>query len=968
MSLIKNPDRFVDDLLSHLDIPESQKELVKKLRENKQVAEKTTFTIVDYNFKRSTTTDFKGIPVTFTPRADGKAVLAFFPAGESVVLRDMVLQELERVYGNVSAPLSYSVPDGKVVVAFDLGAQLGVTGAGSTSGTGWDLALSAEASGSARVRYFKELDSALGARDLAGQAAGSLRSLFHLTTHTVLAPGEIVVTEFDGSLKLGASFDYGWKVSGTKKVSAGFDDVELQADYSVSTKLGVDANLRFEQGVSTVVRPAATEVWVNVSLMKRRENEAGVAVNLSVDAKLASKALVDGKTREVGAFVDSLLERTPLPDLMAELKKWDTPAELQAAGDAIITRLVDQVSGEIESVVTVPVENLEALLEPIREKARALLDEYQQLDTKVAGFLEKAIEETSALSTLNQGVSLIADATSAESLIIALSGDQGEDVRKVLDVLTRYLEVDLSQISWLEDSFGKLQKIAKDYQNLQHDVLERYETKYRWLKSQLDIEDAVALIEKAIEHSDLSALLDAKILWLEQYLSAELDKPVNQLIENLEPALEKLKALTDGYTKLVKKTKGALTSALNQEIGIQASLAWQKISTHEALVSVDLNLGEQAGIDALESVLRGRLDEVMQARLTNVNAIRLRKSYFLDRLRQSVNLRAVINGRESLRIRSLLLSTKTYLEPTDTGEIWIQESKVEDRLHRANRRGILNINTMFEVSLREVFEIRDEALLHDRTELGGYGLSYSYNEQFKQEIAADTLRQHLDHTVDDIAFEVVPASEYSDLISRIVKIGAFGKLSNTSLHIQVALERDALVELFSQDDSDHLADQIKVAWDRAVFSTFADKPRVLRFYQENKEGIDDISEVKRAKWQLKVNEQFICQNTVNCRGTFADILRAIHKKVFLKYWALDLEIGMEGAADREKLQNELRKRLKKLGKKMQWINGIEFAGHPRDFTMAVFANLADKSDRSGSISVDYTHPVSRENMVLRAES
>ena len=203
------------------------------------------------------------------------------------------------------------------------------------------------------------------------------------------------------------------------------------------------------------------------------------------------------------------------------------------------------------------------------------------------------------------------------------------------------------------------------------------------------------------------------------------------IIEALTPALAHLKSLTGGYDKLVGKAKEALETALNQEVSLQASIAWKRLKTHQALVSVDLNLAEADGRDGMQNLLLGKIGDVLLDRLTKAHAIRFQKSYFLDQIRSSISLKLAINGRKWRRTRTLLTTSKTLLEPTKTGEIWVHESAVETKVHRQNRRAILNVHTMFEVSLQEVYERQGNTLAGQGLNVKGYGLRYNYNEALK---------------------------------------------------------------------------------------------------------------------------------------------------------------------------------------------------------------------------------------------
>ena len=75
----------------------------------------------------------------------------------------------------------------------------------------------------------------------------------------------------------------------------------------------------------------------------------------------------------------------------------------------------------------------------------------------------------------------------------------------------------------------------------------------------------------------------------------------------------------------------------------------------------------------------------------------------------------------------------------------------------------------------------------------------------------------------------------------------------------------------------------------------------------------------------------------------------------------------ENEVQRTKLVEEMHARLRKLGKKMSWINGVQLGDRPRDFTMAIFAHMIDRSDRFGGIAVHYNHPIGNERLTVRVD-
>ena len=946
-------------IIRRLGLTADQEGLLQALLDNDPVARKMVFDIASISFgggKRTLDTDLDDIDLSLTiPRIDAGLEIGFFPARESVTLTDFGLPELHR------AQRAEVVPDGRIVCAVELDGKLGAGADAAGSSGAWTFALSASASLEARFRFYKELAADTGARDALTATLGAFSTPFHLVSRPP-ADGEVVVGEYSGIFKLGANLGYGWSTSGTKKLGTGVDNLELAAEYHVDAKAGVSADISLQSDLVVIVRKVDAS-WVNVSFMKQRRSERNLALNLNVDASLATRTLSSGQdVGDAGSLVDSLLGRTPLPGLMAELEKYDTKEEVQAIGQDVIDRVSDQVTGAVRDLLEGPVGEIDSALQPIRDAAAELIEAYQSFDRDVRDFLQQGLERVDGLAEIRQALQTVANAADVEALLPLLAGGdaRADKIRKVLDIAAKVFDFDLNQLSRLRDGFGRIQGLAKKILAQEQAVLDRFETAYNRLQKQLDIARIMQRLEGVKDAPTLQSLLDEKIVWLENYLQTTLGKPLDRIADAVEPAIGALQELTSGYSEAVKKAQGALSSALNQEIGLQTSIAWQKVSSHQALISVDLDLDLDAGRDAMKDLLRGDLRDVMRDRLTRADAIRFQKSYLLDALRGSVSLRVVLNGREDLRISSFTVANRVEITPTENGEIWAQESSAITRYQRTNRRALVDVQTLFQFSIQELFERRGRVLESRGATLGGYAMRYGYHRELKDSTDAATVLKSLRGKLADISFQVVEPADLRSLSDDLTQVGELGPLKDVKLDIRLTLAPDALDRFFAQPDSESLRLQVQAAWDRAVHASFSGHPAMLSFYERFREDPGFPGEASSGLNRIDYNYASL---TINSRGTFSSILRNLHHDVFQAL--LPGEYVTDAVAER--LQGKLKERLKKLAQKMRWISGFEFPEEDeRDFTMAIFANLVDESARSGSIAVSYTHPITGETMELRA--
>lgn len=939
-----------DLIVKKLDLRPEQEALVDLLDENRPVDALASFSIARASFEnaKKIPTDLDGVDATLTAAAQTELELKLYPESSEVVLGEFEFPQLHR------SRRVYAVPDGRSACGVELRGEMGV-GASGGGGTGWKFAISAAAEASAGFRFFKEMQGTTGSRDLIVETFRSLKTPFHAVSHPP-EEGEILVVDYHGLLKLGAGLEGGWNLSGSKKISTDLDDIDLVPEYDAEAMLGVTAGITLERDVLVIVRPTGEDGWVNVCLHKVRDREASLAANLSVDARLDSTARKDGETADVGIFVDALLNRTPVPRLIAEIGRFDTSEEmddnvlrkLREAKDKVVGRITDEIRGALEGHV----QDLDRLLDEVRQEATKLVDSYSEIEADVQGFITRAVEKVGDLTEIDGAVARIAEAENADALLDLLAQDDTDRIRKVLGIAAKALDIDLGATSWLDSKLPELRALLERYEALDDSVRDAFEEKYRWLKSQLHIEAVVAKIE-AVANNELSIqdLLDEKILWLNQYLGERLGKPIDELGQHLDAVAEHLGKLVSGYDNVVTKAKDALESALNFELGLQVGLAWNRVSHQQALVSVDLNLNLAAGREAMRDVLRGDFRDVMVDRLTNADAIRMRKSFFLDELRGSTSIKTVINGRESMRVGSWLVSQRAVLEPTENGEVWVQESSAESRFRRSRKRSMLNISTMFQVSMQQHFVRAGRALEGQPLEVGGYEVRYNYREEIEGDnLQAAAVIARLEDLHRSMTMQPVSEDRYRALLADLETLGEFGPLGSVSIDARLALDADALLELFRENATDEIRSLARDAWDKAALSVFADHPRVVSFYRTVMDDPENASDATSARWGMNLSEQLVCGNLANSRVSFPQALSRLHRVVFVKF------------NDRE-----LPKKLKVLAKRMGWVNRIELGGE-RDLAFNVFACLVDESEREGGLAVGYTHPLTGEAMQLRVDS
>jgi hypothetical protein len=943
-----DPVPFLDLLLARLQLSHDQQELLRAVVENRRIDQRLFLTIVAARFEqdRPVATDLPGVHVSLRADAEANLLVGFYPANETIELSGLALPLLAR------SKETAHVPDGRVVGGVELLGRLGLDAdATGALAEGLSLRIELQSTAESRYRFFKEFPAHKGARDLLRKTLESYK-LPHRVIQSPPARGEVVTRDFRGELALGAELGYGWSAGGSERFGEDLTGTDLTTTYNVEARLGAHVRFGLQGALNMIVRQSSLGGrWVNVSFVKAARRATDLGLNLNVEASLTTQS-VDG--RPAGAFIDGLLARSPLPDVIAKLKQFDTQAEIAGKLNELQQEAVDRITAAIVRFAGPTVKRLDDKYQDVLEEARSFVAQYHKFNADVLAFVEGAIERYARLADIDRAVDAIAKAASPEKLIETLAGPHAADVRRLLAITTEVLGIDLSQLSWLEDRFDELQTLIAAYRKKRSQIKQRLEQPFRRMREQLGVEQVIGRIEAFLANptkTSLERLLDQKIVWLNEYLSSELGEVTSRLADRPKEVAKQLRKITRGYDDKLDKAKQALNEALNRKYALAASVAWRSVRDKETLASIDVNLRRAAGKKAYRRLLVGCVAEVLEDRLEHPDSIRFRKSYFLDRLVRGVTLRAVFNGRERVTVRDFLVEAKAVIEPTDSGEIWIQTSKVESRFRRQNRHAMINVSTLFEFAIEQLFErVGEKRLVSRGVDVGEYELRYAYVERPRADsVPADRVTDRLWQIYQSIDVKTVDGQAFEELEQSILAIAPFGPLGSPLYRFETSLTGEALERVFSVDPDD-LAEDVVEAWDHTTFELFAHQPSMLQFYTDNRDAggftVNRVRQLSGLAGSELRNAVFL----LNSREPFRRTMVKLHKEAF-------------GRGRRQKIRGHL----DGLGRLMNDLDTLE-SDLSRDFIMTLFAHLAGPEELGGSVVVEYRHPLAEPDSERRHQA
>lgn len=944
---LKVPDEIQDRLIEKLGLSAGQERLLRLLRDNGPIDETARFSIVSGELARKgvSPTGIDGVEALLSARASAGLELALYAPGSAIELGELDLPPLH------DSRRTQVLPPDRVACGIELDARFDGSASAAGSTGGWRFAVEAAGETGARFVFFREAPAGTGAADLAAATAGRFRHAFDLARRPP-GEGETVVVEYRGQLRLGASLDYGWSVRGTRKQGVGLEDLDLVASATADAKLGMRAGITLEKGVRLIVRPSTRPGWLNVALHKQRERDTSFALNLRVDAELRTHALRDGVAADASALVDALLDRTPLPDLMrgaARLRGEIDPARVVAARE----ELIERVTGRIRGVLEGPVGDAQAFLDEVRRRVTGLVEAVEGIDDELRELLVDLLDRFPDLTRAKAALDRVATATDAETLLDGvLDEDTAAEVREILSVLSRVTGKDLSAVDALNDKVDRVRDLVARYEALDRRVLAAFEEHYTALRAQVGLDEALARVRGFLDgRLSLEDLLDEKIGWLESWLRARTGRATGRLTDVAADVRGHLTRLVAGYDDALDKARAAVRSALNRELGMQIGVAWNRVSEQQALVSVDLDPAKPAGARALRSIMRGDLEHVMTARLSNADSIRLRKSYLLDRLQRTLSVRAVVNGREGVRVAEWFASKETSIEATEDGELWVQRGEAGAGHRRESRRSMIDVSTMLQVSVAERFRIEGRELRREGVEVEALPVRFQYRKELRRKsVRPRAVINTLEALIEPMAFLPVLKTRVAGLAGRLRELGR-ASIGPVTIEARCRLAPTALIgALTAFGSNDEARAAARFVWDSMVPLVFVeDNEAVAAFYAANRERADALSRVETDE-RLNVAQRFACVHLIHTRESFQEAIADLRQHVFVDF--------------RDDL---LRRELRELAAIMEWIGGTRVRGM-RNVILTAFALLVAETDRQGSAAVSYRNPSTDERMELRVDS
>jgi len=455
-------------------------------------------------------------------------------------------------------------------------------------------------------------------------------------------PGALYALELGGYLKLGINASAGYSIKGTGLGQ--FDnfkigDIKLSESYSLSVlgKLGLTAQIAGQFSVQ--VRAGKQQGWANVRVVRKSTKDLQVAADLKVGFEsIAGGISQNGQTMTGQEFLGALLGvnarnwLNQVNSVITEAGTITSGAQLQRKLGDFASSLVSKYIGQGIQTIAAGTPELTNLLTRLQNvvtsyqnldtTAITLFDRYYNVATGEANDLLKALQNIKALQSL------------------ADFGKQGEITPVLWNVFQQLTGGDpLTAI--LTNPFQAVQdEVTKALSLLQDDAHADIRKFIATAKSQFGLDPIFNEIAKFDTPANLQTQASDAAKGL---ISRLIGKAFNEIPTGvLQDVLKTAKEIADKTADFWKQFDNALKQASSQSFNLELNAAWERSSETDALIDVDINLQDPAGLPFLQQAGRGDFSGILAD--YNPNVVALNSGTLTHKLQSSSGVKINIVG------------------------------------------------------------------------------------------------------------------------------------------------------------------------------------------------------------------------------------------------------------------------------------------------------------------------------------
>ena len=481
-------------------------------------------------------------------------------------------------------------------------------------------------------------------------------------TSEIPLPGEVVIVRFGGYLDMSAGITWGYSLSGVKDLDV--PRLELAVDYALKVAASATVGYKLAGDFELQASRGTDDGWVRYVVRKSRDSEFSFAADLGANVAVKLKGLPEGK-KAADRFIAQLLGA----DAEAVLKALDKARTLSTM-EALHKEVNRLARSAVDTLAMVWVKKAlsQDNVKEFFELVGKAVDEYEKVDTRIIHLYDEAIDRIPQLTKILDTLGTI----TPEQLKKVLNDSTGAS-KPIADFVTRTWGDDVFDLLLEGPAFARFQAFVAEARSfLDGGAHDHIKTLIQTVKTELQLDD---LVSKLKTLSTPEKLADEKLKGLFEQL---VGKGFEQIKKSEFP-----KALKQAHDTLVKietfknEWYARITDAADQNFNVSLGIAFAKATHDDALVDVEINLGDPSGPALADAASRGRFAELLEQYASS--AVKVRQGVLTRELKTTTHTHINVMGWGFDRVVTMVQKPEHSIESQAGGlmHVFATETSIE---------------------------------------------------------------------------------------------------------------------------------------------------------------------------------------------------------------------------------------------------------------------------------------------------
>lgn len=527
------------------------------------------------------------------------------------------------------------------------------------------------AGGNVAYERFKLYEAEDSAKRILGDLFATARLPQQVTTVAQIpAPGELLVTQFGGYLKLNGALNWGYALKGSKSFE--LNELKLELDYRLRAMAAVAIGYQLAGNFSLEVRAGEQAGWARFTIRKHRETQLNLAADFGFDGDFNLKGL----PRSADEFLVRLLGA----DAKTVLRYFDA-TQHYASLDALEKTLTPMLKGFahewaqslIGEVLT------DATLERFLTAARKVATDHDELEDWLLDLYHAHLDR---IPQLRRTLALLAGATDPSALVDGAE-DESATSLSTWDVAQMIWGTNVYPLLLQKEEFAKLAlRAQRARQFVEEDAFQPVRDVLEKLQAHVPLGALFGQLQKVKTAAELKQLGDARLQELVGRLTGRAFAKLKG--SDLDDTLKVLQANLQRIEQFKERWYERMKAAVAQKFTFDLHAAYTRASSSDALLDVELNLNDEEGRGLAKRAAVGDFAQLLNR--YDARVARIHHGALSHSLTKSAQLQINVLGWSTDSLRQLAENVEHTIEETSGGLLHVYAAETSLKQRRKSGR------------------------------------------------------------------------------------------------------------------------------------------------------------------------------------------------------------------------------------------------------------------------------------------